>query len=879
MALAPGDRLGPYEILASIGAGGMGQVWKARDPRLDRTIAIKTSTAHFTDRFEREARAIAALNHSHICQIYDVGPDYLVMEYIEGAPLKGPLPLDQAIKYATQIAAALDAAHRKGIAHRDLKPANILVTKSGIKLLDFGLAKTEMSPAVPVDGDAMTRALTGRNEIVGTLYYMSPEQLQPGVRQVDTRTDIFSFGLVLYEMLTGKMAFAGESAASTIAAILERPAPSIAAVAPPLLDRILQRCLAKDPDDRWQSARDLMSVLSEVSSTSNIQESKPGARRVWLPVACAIVLTALVMAAAFSILHRSDTPHISGSWRLSINPPPGMAFSGVDGVSRGTPEISPDGTMVVASIGSQLYLRRLASTTWIPLRGTEGAAQPFWSPDSQFLGFDDKHMRLMTMRLPDGAPEPLRPMQFYKRGAAWSSRGMVMNAGDGLLIGPAVGYGKGEQVLPLADLKGVMEPKWPQFLPDGEHFLFSGYDLHAGSADQMHGIYLASWSSGRLNMSPKRILTNSNAVRYSPANGGSVLFVRNDNVYAQHLDLAKARLDGDAQLLVEGVASGAMFGIPRFSVSNSGTLVWRPGRASLSQVTAFDRSGKMLDTTGPPDGWCDIELSPDERRFAASSLRTDLAELYVLESGKSAATHLETSKPDRTMGLRAHWMPGGDSLLYIENQPGPSGQSLSYLVQQSVGGGGHKDWGLGPYWLDGISPDGRSLLAVAYEENIAIAQRTNTKGTVTISFPPDSTPPKSIPVSAFSARFSPDANWLVYHRTSGDGYAVFVRPTEGNAAETQISLAEGAMPVWRADGKEILYLGDDNRIWSVPVDLPSRHFGKAVPLFAVRPATLPRSRPIAVTRDGSRIYFLQAVEQPEGQINVLPDWTAAVPRK
>jgi len=254
MALAPGTRLGPYEITAPLGAGGMGEVYKARDTRLNRVVAIKVSNEQFSERFEREAHAVAALNHSNVCTLHDVGPNYLVMEYIEGVPLRGPLPLQQGLKYAAQICDALDAAHRKGITHRDLKPANILVTKSGIKLLDFGLAKIGAGSNPPSDV-TLTMALTGKNEIVGTLYYMSPEQLQSQAtgQEIDARSDIFSFGLVLYEMLTGKRAFDGSSPATVIAAIMERPAPSLGAVAPPALDRVLKRCLEKDPENRWQT--------------------------------------------------------------------------------------------------------------------------------------------------------------------------------------------------------------------------------------------------------------------------------------------------------------------------------------------------------------------------------------------------------------------------------------------------------------------------------------------------------------------------------------------------------------------------------------------------------------------------------------------------
>src|SRR6202051_5158510 len=289
MPLLVGDKLGPYEILARIGAGGMGEVYKARDTRLDRIVAIKTSKVEFSERFEREAKAMAALNHPHICQLYDVGPNYLVMEYIEGTPLKGPLPIDQALKYAVQICDALDAAHKKGITHRDLKPANILVTKAGIKLLDFGLAKLGSSgigQAVKSPSDAtLTMALTGKNEIVGTLYYMSPEQLQAQAtgQEIDGRSDIFSFGLVLYEMLTGKRAFEGSSPASVIAAIMERPAPSIADVAPVALDRLLRRCLEKDPDRRWQSASDLKWALENLETAGSDRPPEPRAARNWVP--------------------------------------------------------------------------------------------------------------------------------------------------------------------------------------------------------------------------------------------------------------------------------------------------------------------------------------------------------------------------------------------------------------------------------------------------------------------------------------------------------------------------------------------------------------------------------------------------------------------
>jgi len=378
MPLPIGTKLGPYEILAPVGAGGMGEVYKARDTRLDRTVAIKISTEQFSERFEREARAIAQLNHPNICQLYDVGPNYLVMELIEGAPLKGPLPLDQALKYAAQICDALDAAHKKGITHRDLKPANILVTKAGIKLLDFGLAKLNSAVAKPINDATLTMALTGKNEIVGTLYYMSPEQLQSQAtgQEIDGRSDIFSFGLVLYEMLIGKRAFEGSSLASVIAAIMERPAPSVADIAPLPLDHILKRCLAKDPEDRWQSARDLKVSLEFVSTKPAGPERVPvmtrGRGSTWLWPVAAALLAAVALLSWFR--PRPETAGPTQNIALTIAPP---SATGIIprclGYGRILPFSTARGNLPVegsGSVGSFQTLRPRQSTGRIRANGT-----------------------------------------------------------------------------------------------------------------------------------------------------------------------------------------------------------------------------------------------------------------------------------------------------------------------------------------------------------------------------------------------------------------------------------------------------------------------------------------------------------------------------
>src|SRR6266581_1490924 len=334
MELKPGAKLGPYEILSRIGAGGMGQVWKARDTRLDRSVAIKISAAKFSERFAREARAIAALNHPHICTLHDVGPDYLVMEYVEGPAIGGPLPLDRVLELAIQLASALEAAHRQGITHRDLKPANILVTKSGIKVLDFGLAKIEHTKKAVANDETLTQPVTQEGSIVGTLQYMAPEQLQAKV--IDARADIFSFGCVLYEMLTGKRAFDGANTASVIAAIMDREPPSVAQVAPPALDWALRLCLAKDPDERWQTARDLRAALEWVShsGTEVTSEPKPDhSKRMWI----AAIVVATLAAVTVSAIHFREKPPETPVMRLSIAPPEKNRFNG------GTPPaVSPD---------------------------------------------------------------------------------------------------------------------------------------------------------------------------------------------------------------------------------------------------------------------------------------------------------------------------------------------------------------------------------------------------------------------------------------------------------------------------------------------------------------------------------------------------------
>ncbi len=531
MALTPGVRLGPYEIVSALGAGGMGQVWKARDTRLGRIVAIKVSSAEFSDRFAREARAIAALNHPHICALHDVGPDYLVMEYVEGQQLEGPLPLDQVLTLAIQLAGALEVAHRKGITHRDLKPANILMTKSGIKVLDFGLAKIERTSDAVANDDTVA-PLTQEGVILGTLPYMAPEQVQGHV--TDARADIFSFGCVIYEMLTGTRAFSGANNALVMAAILDREPPPAPEVTPPALEWVLRRCLAKDPDERWQTARDLRASLERVSNSAADVTTTPTsghASRMWVTGAVVATLAALVV----STIHFREQPPATPVTRLSMTPPDGQTLK----VFQTPPAMSPDGRHVVFATTSdegksQLWLRSLDALTAQPLADTDDAIFPFWSPDNTSIGFfaGGKLNRLNV----SGGPATALADAPQGRGGTWSPGGVIVFA-------PTV-YGglfqvaaSGGVVTPAVRIEpGAPSRKWPSFLPDGRHFLYlSG----AGGRDQQT-IRLGSLDS----LDDDRMLmadADSSAI-YAQ---GHLLFVRGTTLVARPFDTKRLELKGE----------------------------------------------------------------------------------------------------------------------------------------------------------------------------------------------------------------------------------------------------------------------------------------------------------------------------------------------
>ncbi|MGD1090702.1 MAG: protein kinase [Bryobacteraceae bacterium] len=822
--MKPGERLGPYEILALLGTGGMGEVYRARDTRLGRDVAIKVSHEHFSERFDREARAVAALNHSNICTLYDVGPNYLVMECIEGESPKGPMPLDDALRIAQQIADALEAAHEKGIVHRDLKPANIKIKPDGtVKVLDFGLAKMpEPAPGGnPENSPTLSMRVTQGGAILGTAAYMSPEQARGN--PVDKRTDIWAFGVVLYELLTGQRPFSGDSISDVLAGVLKSE-PDWTTV-PAQAQRLLHACLEKEPKKRLQAIGDYGLTLQDLQPVA-------GARFRPLPWIIAVAL--LMVVAAIGWLRPRpapvSTPHLALSIKVS-----GLTF---------LPGLSPDGGAVLYVIAGKAYLRRLDSLQAQEVTGYPGGFLS-WSPDSRSIALA-ANRELQTMRLPDGAPASMGPLPIITRGGSWSDKGTILVASimidkedRGLYAAPATG---GE--LKHLEVAGFKTGQYylPEFLPGGEDFLFTFVPAASEGAE----IYLARLKDAKV-ADPVLLFKNDTAVRYTPAGGGRILFVRNDNLYAQRLDLKARKLAGDAELVAERVASSPMSFLAHFSVSNDGKVAWQPGKAELSEIAIFTRQGRRIGTAGSPSPIRDIRLSPDETRLLGDS--------------ETGAWLFERDQQGRlNLGREFNWLawsPDGSEVLGMDG-----GRRVMELPVNGSAKARQVALGDDSIVTVDISSDGKVLLL----------SNTSSITSIRLEGSAEERRPKLLVRTderVRYAKFSPDARWIVYRTQTG----IYVQTFPGLGLRKQIASTSNAFsPVWRGDGKEILYY-DDHHIWSVRVDRAGEdlHFSAPKVLFQVGvPFNLiPASTALAVSRDGSRIYFLQPVEQPDaGVINV-----------
>jgi hypothetical protein len=645
VALTLGTRLGPYEVTAPIGAGGMGEVYKATDTRLDRTVAIKVLPEHVASdperkqRFEREAKTLASLSHPNICNIHDVGSQegigFLVMEFLEGETLeqrlrKGALPLDQALQISIQIADALAAAHRAAIIHRDLKPGNVMQTKSGAKLLDFGLAKTG-TPAV-AGGLSMLPTtppgLTQQGTILGTFQYMAPEQLEG--HEADARTDIFAIGAVLYETFTGKKAFEGKSQASLIGAILREDPPPVSRVqwlAPAALDRIISTCLAKDPDDRYQSTRDLLRDLKWVSSGTTdgaaARMVAPPARSNRVPwLVAGVAAIALIVTAAVALRPTGEVT-LPGPVRFTITAPESMSFGGPRAGGTGVATqvaVSPDGRNVVFVAGDgttyQIWLRPVGAEAATPIPGTEGGTFPFWSPDSQFIGFFAGG-KLKKVQI-GGGPAIVLADAPSGRGGSWSRDNVIVfvpatDAGTGILRVSGAG-GVPAVVTKVDSATGETNHRWPHFLPDGRHFIYTASTGVCCPAAKPSTIRIGSLDSTEAVVT---LFQTESSVSYA---SGHLVFARDDTLMVQPFDADALQPTGDPFPIAEHISiEGSRYA--GTSVSQNGTLVYGHGDSFLAawQLTWFDRAGRVVGTVGEPAQYVDIALSPDERRIAVVS--------------------------------------------------------------------------------------------------------------------------------------------------------------------------------------------------------------------------------------------------------------------
>jgi Tol biopolymer transport system component/predicted Ser/Thr protein kinase len=846
MSLSAGDKLGPYEIVAPIGAGGMGEVYKARDTRLDRMVAVKVSNEQFSERFEREARAVAALNHSNICTLHDVGPNYLVMEYIEGTPLKGPLPVDQALKNAAQICDALDTAHKKGITHRDLKPANILVTKAGVKLLDFGLAK--MGPAIQAGDGTMTMALTGKGEILGTFQYMSPEQVTG--QDADSRSDIFSFGLVLYEMLTGKRAFEGSSPASVIAAIMERPAPTIADVAPAALDRLLQRCLAKDPDDRWQSARDLKAELEWIASAPESGKATPASSRLGRMggVAAALALIA-VASVAFALWNRPTTVQKT-EVRLTIPLPPGQEITSYPAITR-------DGRTVAyvtqqGTEDAQLYLRDLNSFEVRAVAGSSGAKQPFFSPDGKWVAFFAQG-QLQKAEVAGGTPIRLAEAP-VPLGGTWSDDNTIIYTGSlaaGLMRVPASGGTPESLTKPDGAAKGYAHV-FPQVLPGGRSVLFAIWGQELGS-------WVLSLDSHRWEMVLP--IGAFGATMFDGAGGptGRLLIVdQAAGIKAAPFDPAHpARTSADTSVLSNVYYDIELEQRGWLDVSNTGTAVYAPGNPAKTSLVWVDREGKTESLGKDQDVYREARLSPDGTKAAVRHGY----QLWIHDLQRGTRSRLTSGNANN---LNPIWSRDGARIIFASNRGG--------------------DWDIYSQPADGSRP-AEALLKRPYNQYPVSILADGTllyqeihpqtgRDLWTVSPDGKASPLRVTPFNEGFGQFSPGTGgqrWVAYSSDESGQNEIYVQSYPGGANRIAVSTGGGSLPTWSSDGKELFYVSGDSLV--AVATRPDGSFGAPRRLFD-RSNYLLRYVSHDASPDGKRFLMIQ--RDPGSvprQLNVILNWS------
>ncbi len=881
MALSPGAKLGPYEILSVAGAGGMGEVYKARDTRLDRIVAIKVLPETLLQdpgsrqRLEREARAVSVLSHPHICTLHDIGHqdgvDYLVMEYLEGETLadrlqKGPLPPDQILRCAMEIAGALDAAHRQGIVHRDLKPGNIMLIRTGAKLLDFGLAK----PAAPAAGAALTaevtRAtpLTQEGAVAGTFPYMSPEQIE--AKEVDARSDIFSFGSVLYEMVTGRRAFSGKSSISVASAILERepePISTLRPLTPPALDHVIRVCLAKDPEDRWQTARDLLLELRWVAEAGS-QAGAPAPasshgrlreRLAWTVAALGIAIAALTAVGAWRGAGVSRQRQVV---RLSAELSPGTFIDRFRGAQLA---LSPDGTRIVVSETDpagkhRLAMRSLDQSQGSTIPGTDDAASPFFSPDGQWLAFFSEG-KLKKIPVQGGAPVTLcdapNPM-----GASWGDDGTIvaaLNGGSSGLVRIPSGGGAPTELSRVSAANAEAAHVWPQILPGSQAVLFTAYASGTNNLPEEGEIAVLSLESGE-----GRTLHRGGAFgRY--LSSGHLVYLQQDTLWAASFDLGRLAVSGAPQPVLEEV-NGNYFGGPDFAFSETGTLVYASSRVERS----FPYSIWWLDSTGQttplhlePGLYENPRISPDGRRLVFEmAIGMARADLWVKDLERDTVSRL-TNLPGRNNW--PVWNPDGRSLIFRSDFQPAAG--LYWIRTDGAGEAQRLTDGKARQYPVSFSPDGKRLAWYQLPQDFSSSEIWTAPIEGDSDHPRLGEPVRFLEASSqeWTPAFSPDGRWLAYtsFESRGSPSEVYVRPFPGPGGKSQISSGGGSHPIWSRNGREIFFLEpEDWRIMVASYSTEGGVFTASKPRVwsQRRMAWLGGNYPYDLAPDGRRFAFV-----------------------
>ncbi len=885
MTIQPGTRLGPYEIVAPLGAGGMGEVWKGRDTRLERDVAIKilppgfAADEQFRARFDREAKTISSLNHPNICTLFDVGHEddvhYLVMELIEGESLadrlkKGALPLDQVLRFGAQVADALDRAHKQGVVHRDLKPGNVMLTKTGAKLLDFGLALVSQE-ASPVQGltemPTAAKPLTAEGTILGTFQYMAPEQLE-GI-EADARTDIFALGALLYEMATAQRAFKGDSKTSLIAAIVSSqpdPISSVTKVTPPALDHIVRKCLEKDPDDRWQSAHDIAGELhwiGEAGSQAGVAQVVTVRRKAREKLAWGLVAALAVVAVALAAGYASRAPQPKPTFRATLAPAPGTSLMPFDQFGLA---LSPDGkhlAYVAVDEGAkrEIWLRDLASMDAKPIPESDGAWYPFWSPDGQYIGFfADGELRTIDLR--GGAPRRIADAP-SGRGASWGVNGEILFAPN--ITSPIhVVSASGGEARPVTtyDAEQHTTHRWPVFLPDGRHFIFL-VRLRQSGRQEVGQLRLASIDAPGDSV---LIEDSTNALYVEP---GYLIYGRGANLFAQPFDTKSGELSGSpAPVAKEKLSYWEAKNFVPFAASNDGTLVYLPEFVRKSELVWYDRDGRRLDVLGEAGYYATPAISPDGRKVAyslAESVNGD-GDLWVRDLEFDRAVRV-TEKSG--FYFSPAWAPDSDRIAYVCQPKGVQDLCIRSLSDGSAGNTFYEspNWKISGSWL----PDGSALIA-----SEQMPETNEDLLLVPIDEPDKASVILATPFAEDIPEVSPDGKWLAYISNSSGRYEVYVRSLGGGSDQWQISANGGVRARWSRGGKELVYVTTDGAIMSVPTVLSPRFRpGTEVELFRLpEPADYLASIFEDISPDGERVLLNLPTESRSSlAFHVITNWT------